>query len=80
MQIDLLIQQARMFSMIALDGLNGADTLALILDPTLYREYLYSGKGEPIKRILQAAIDFERETLAAAQELIELEQKKGGKG
>lgn len=80
MIIDLLITQAKMFEVLPmqreLDGLQRADSVATILDPTLYRDYLYSGKGPHIKRILQAGVNFQREVLSAAQDLLDLQEKK----
>jgi hypothetical protein len=52
-----------------LDGLNRADTIAPILDPTAYRDYLYSGKGELIKDLLSAALTFKRAVLKAQEQI-----------
>ena len=58
----VVMSQGAMLAMLpiqeSLDALNRADTVAWILDPTLYREYLYSGKGELIKDVLQGALQF----------------------
>lgn len=80
--LDLLVTQARMFEMLGpqrlLDGLEHSEAVAPILDPTLCRAYLYSGKPELIKRILRSAVHFQNETLAAAGELLELQQEGEG--
>lgn len=59
---DLLISQARIIAMLPLEdwltAFERAETLAPILDPTLYRDYIYDKekKGEAIKEIIRAAL------------------------
>ena len=48
-----------------LEALSKAETLGPVLDPTLYRAYLYSGKGEIIKDVLEAALIFKRAIVKA---------------
>lgn len=61
---ELLCTQARLIAMFPLEewreAFNRAETVAPILDPTTYREYLYSKKPEIIKDIIDAAIVLKR--------------------
>ena len=41
-----------------IEELERAETLGPILDPTLYRDYLWDGKGKVIKDVLKAALHF----------------------
>lgn len=52
-----------------LAGLERADAIAPILDPILYRAYLYSGKGEVIKDVLRAALVFKRAIVEARKKI-----------
>lgn len=54
-----------------LEALDRADTVAPIIDPTKYREYLYSGKGPIIKSVLSAALVFKQAILKAQKEVKE---------
>src|SRR5215510_9322440 len=58
-----------------LESLERADTTAPILDPTLYRDYLYSGKGPIIKTMLRGALEFKRAILQCQKDTLELEAK-----
>lgn len=42
-----------------------AESIGPILDPTLYRSYTYSGKGEVIKDVLEAALVFKQAIIKA---------------
>lgn len=68
----IVFQQGAMIALMPielwLDAFEKADTIAPITDPTLYREYLYSGKGELIKDILRAALTFKQAILKAQKE------------
>lgn len=61
---DLLCNYSRIIAMLPLEdwrtAFNRAETIAPIIDPTLYREYLYSPKPEIIKDIIEAAIVLKR--------------------
>ena len=46
-----------------LSDLEHMDSVAPILDPTAYRDYLYSGKGDIIKDLLRGAIAFKAAVL-----------------
>jgi hypothetical protein len=61
---DLLFNYAKLISMLPLEDwlelLERAESTAPILDPTLYREALYSGKLEAIKKVIRAALELKR--------------------
>ncbi len=61
---DVLMSQVRIIGMLPverwLEELEHSESVAPILDPTLYRNYLYSGKGDVIKKILRAALELKR--------------------
>lgn len=54
-----------------LEAFDKAESIAPITDPTLYRDYLYDGKGEIIKNVLVAALNFKRAILKAQKEVKE---------
>lgn len=60
--MELIIQQGALLAQLPLEDmlakLNTAETLAPMLDPTLYHNYLYSGRDKVTKDLLQAAIHF----------------------
>lgn len=64
MGFDLLFNQARVISMLPLEewleAFERADAIAPILDPTLYRENLASGKSEALKKLIRAALELKR--------------------
>lgn len=66
---ELLGQWARMIAMLPLEewlhALNMVDTIAPILDPTAYREFLHSEKPDIIKSLIRAAIPLKRAVLDA---------------
>lgn len=66
---ELLCSHARIIAMLPLEdwlqALEHAETVGPILDPTLYREYLYSKKPEILKGIIRAAITLKQEVLKA---------------
>lgn len=65
----IVFQQGAMLALMPielwLEAFDKADTVAPITDPTLYRKYLYSGKGELIKDVLRAALTFKQAILKA---------------
>lgn len=73
---DLLMNNARIIAMLPLEDwilqFAKADAIAPIVDPTLYREYIYSGKGEIIKSIIEAAIPLKAAVLKAQPKIIEM--------
>jgi hypothetical protein len=48
-----------------LESLNLAESLCPVLDPTLYREYVYSDKAQLVKKLLEAALPLKRVVLQA---------------
>lgn len=52
-----------------LAALERAENLGPFVDPTLYREYLYSGKGEIIKDVLSAALVFKQAIVKAQRQV-----------
>jgi hypothetical protein len=67
--IEFLFAQAKILAILPLEewlrDFERAETLAPILDPTLYRNYIYDPekKGEAIKAVIRAAIPLKREIL-----------------
>lgn len=51
-----------------LDDIERAESIGGIMDPTLYRRYIYSGKGEVIKDVLNGALAFKQAILKARVE------------
>lgn len=76
---DLVCNYARCIAMLPIDkwveDLEHAEDLGPILDPTLYLEYLYSEKGEVLKKILHAALELKR-VVEEVQPIIRKELKK----
>lgn len=76
---DLLMNTARMIAMLPveqwIEGLDRAETVAPIVDPTLYREYIYSGKGEIILSVMKAALVLKKAVLNAQPKLAEMIEK-----
>lgn len=66
---ELLCSQARIIAMLPLEdwlsALELAETIGPVLDPTLYRDYLYSQKPEILKEIIRAAIPLKKAVLKA---------------
>ena len=66
---EFLCSQARLIAMLPLEqwqaDLDHAEAVGPLLDPTIYRDYLESGKGEILKSILRPAIELKRAVLAA---------------
>jgi hypothetical protein len=69
--VEFLITQGAMLAMLPmekwLEELNHSETVAPFLDPTLYRDYIYSGRDNLIKGVLEAGIGFKR-AIKKAQE------------
>lgn len=70
---DLLIGQARIIAMLPiedwLEGIRKAEAIAPITDPTLFRAYSASGKGEILTKVFVAALALKREIIAAQEQL-----------
>jgi hypothetical protein len=47
------------------------DTIGPIIDPTLYRAYIYSGKKEPLLEMLRGALAFKQGVLRARRHVID---------
>lgn len=64
---ELLCTQARLIAMFPLEewqeAFRRAETVAPLVDPTLYRDYIYSKKPEIIKEIIAAALALKRVVL-----------------
>jgi hypothetical protein len=79
---NLICSQARLIAMLPiedwLEALEHAEAIGPFIDPTKYRQYLYSEKPEIIKKILRAALELKRvmeEVQPAARREMEKEQK-----
>jgi hypothetical protein len=68
-QWDLLIQWGALIAMLPLEkwleDFERAESVAPILDPTLYRDYLFQGTGEDLKAIIRASVPLKRAILEA---------------
>lgn len=53
-----------------LEQLNYSETVAPFLDPTAFRDYMYSGKGDYIKSIIRAALPLKQAILQAQQDVL----------
>lgn len=66
---DFVFQQGAIIAMFPieewLEAFSRAESIGPILDPTLYRDYIYDGKGEIIKSVLHAALTFKQAIVAA---------------
>jgi len=66
---ELLSTWSRNIAMLPLEdwdrALERAETVGPILDPTLFREYLYSDKAKILRRLIAAAIPLKRVVLDA---------------
>jgi hypothetical protein len=76
---DLLFNNARLIAMLPIEqwveGLERAESAAPVLDPTLYRDYIYSGKGEIIISVMRAALTLKNAVLEAQPKLAEMREK-----
>lgn len=58
--VEFVMSQGAMLAMLPLEkwlaDLERQDTIGPILDPTMYREYLYSGRREMLLEVLSAAV------------------------
>ena len=68
-QWELLGNYARIIALMPLekwlDDFNTAEIIGPLVDPTMFRNYLSSGKGEVIKSIIEAALPLKRAILQA---------------
>lgn len=74
---ELMLNYSRIIAMLPLEdwrnALSRAETLGPVLDPTLYREYIYSRKPDVLKKILDAAIVLKRAVVSVQDEAREIE-------
>ena len=74
---DLLINQAKIIALLPLEdwlkAFERAESIAPIVDPTLYRNYIYDKekRGESIQALIRAAIPLK-------QEILKLQKQFGG--
>lgn len=59
--------------------LEHADAVGSILDPTLYRQALQSGKLDAVREVAEAAHDFQKAFRKARDRIAERERRLGGK-
>jgi hypothetical protein len=76
-----LLTWARIIAMLPLEEwlnlLNRAESIGPIVDPTLFREYIYSDKPKILKSIIEAAIPLKRAVLAAQPAVVkEIERER----
>jgi hypothetical protein len=69
----MVMNQGALLAMLPIEeslrDLERSETIAPILDPTLFRDYLYSGKGDLIKDVLRAAVQFKAAILKAQEQV-----------
>lgn len=62
---NLLFQSAQLIAELPLEqwleDFSRGEAVAPILDPTTFRDYMYSGKGDAIQRMINAALPLKRE-------------------
>lgn len=58
-----------------LEDIEHAEAIGPIVDPTLFREYLYSGKPELIKKIIRAALPLKKAIEEAQKQILASPQK-----
>lgn len=80
--LDLLAMWSRNIAMLPLEELakafDQAEAAAPVMDPTLFREYLYSPKAQMIRKLIAAAIPLKKIIVDVQPELLrELEKEKG---
>ena len=70
---NLLFTYAKVIAMLPIEewqrALAHAESVAPIIDPTLFREYLYSKKPEIIKKVMDAALQLKIAVLSVQPEL-----------
>lgn len=70
----LLIIQGKMIALMPLEqwleDFERADTTGPILNPTLYRDYIYSGRDVMIKEVLRGAIQLKSAILKAQDDIL----------
>jgi hypothetical protein len=73
---EFVCQQARLIAMMPIEdwlrALDRAETLGPVVDPTLYREYIYSKKPEILKKVLLAALALKRVVLEAQPAIVDI--------
>jgi hypothetical protein len=80
----IICQQAKVISLFPIEewlgALDIAESIAPILDPTLYRRYIYSEKPDVLKKILRAALAL-KIAMAEAQPAVlrEIEKEQASK-
>ena len=66
---DLLFNYAQIIAVMPLEkwleDFDRGESLAAIIDPTLYRDYLYGGQGEVIKTVIRGALELKRAIIKA---------------
>lgn len=72
---DFVLQQGAMLALLPIEewlkAFSVAETIGPIRDPTLYKKYLESGKGEIIQDVLKAALTFKQAILKAQKQVLE---------
>lgn len=76
MGFELLCTRSRMIAQLPLEdwdrAFENAETVGPILDPTLYRQYLYSEKGKVIRELIRAAIPLKQTVLEVQSKILDL--------
>ena len=76
----IIFQQGAFIALLPIEKLlkqlNDAENIAPFIDPTLYRDYIYSKNGEMIKGLLKAALVFKNEVVRV-QEIITTRKQNG---
>lgn len=71
---ELLLQWSALIAMLPIDqwleDLEHAESIAPVLDPTLYRDYIYSAKPEVLKKVMHAALSLKRTVEEAQQDIL----------
>jgi len=71
---DFVLSQSRLIALMPieewLEALEKGESLASIIDPTVYRQYIYSKRPEVLKKVLRAALELKRTVLEVQPDVV----------
>lgn len=72
--VEFLMTQGAMLAMLPIEewlaDFNHADSVAHVMDPTMYRKYIFSGRDVMIKQVLESALRYKEVILKAQQDVV----------
>jgi len=79
---EFVLSQTRLIAMMPieewLEALEKGESIASIIDPTLYRQYIYSKNPEILKKVLRAALELKRTVLEVQPDVVATMKSKQG--